>query len=79
MRVSGLGFLKGTYCPHFIGEGRDNDFRAMMRKYGGVGYGIDNGAALVWEAGKFRAIRIAPEVVANRLAVRRGRLVEEPL
>lgn len=46
IRVAGLGLLPGTFCPHVLGENRLDNFRAMMARKGGVGYGVDDGAAL---------------------------------
>jgi len=51
IRVRGLGLVPGTFCPHVLGENRLHSFSEMMAKFGGVGYGADDGTALVIKYG----------------------------
>lgn len=52
IRVAGLGLVPGTFCPHVLGENRMENFRALMAKTGGIGYGVNDGAALEVKDGK---------------------------
>ena len=47
IRVRGLGLLPGTFCPHVLGEKRLDNFKAMIDRVGGVGYGVNDGTALL--------------------------------
>lgn len=77
-----LGFLKGSCSPHWGGEvHRRREFHAMVRS-GDVpaGYGISDGAALVFEDG--RPVDVVSSVQgagAYRVELLRDRLVETAL
>jgi len=77
-----LGLLKGSCSPHWGGEThRRRDFHAMIRR-GDVpaGYGVSDGAALVFEDGRLcEVVSNAPEAGAFRVELARDRLVETPL
>ncbi len=72
MRVTCMGLARGTYCPHLLGEGRLDDFAGMIGKYGGVGYGVDNCAALLVLNGEIKALRSQPGVVVKKLWREKG-------
>lgn len=58
----GLGWLRGSACPHYFGEaGRAERFRGWVAD-GTLppGYGVDDGVALVWRDG------VLAEVVSER-------------
>lgn len=58
----GLGWLRGSACPHYFGEeGRAERFRGWVAE-GTLppGYGVDDGVALVWRDG------VLAEVVSER-------------
>lgn len=61
IRVKGLGFLKGTACPHFdgqtLGVKRKKHFQDMMKKVGGLGIGINNYCAVEYRDGKETVLR----------------------
>lgn len=77
-----LGFLKGSCSPHWDGEAhRRRDFHAMIRR-GDVpaGYGVSDGAALVFEDGRLaEVVSSAPGAGAFRVELARDRLLETPL
>ena len=79
MRVSCLGFVKGTYCPHVIGEGRLDNFRSMITRYGGPGYAVNDCGAILIEDAKMRPLRCDTGVVIKRLTRRSGHLREVDL
>jgi dipeptidase E len=72
MRVSGLGLLRGTFCPHYLHERRQEDFAGMIGKYGGFGYGIDNGAALLVRNGEASVLRSLEGSAVVRIEKIRG-------
>ena len=56
-RIKGLGFVKGLACPHMVREpDRLPSFKKMVKQYGGIGYAIDDCAAVVFTDGKTYAI-----------------------
>ena len=81
--VTGLGLVKGMVCPHYNGRTygvpRRRDFRAMMRRKGGRGLGIDNHCALVFSGSGYRVLKTKDRVGAHALRIERGELVERTL
>ena len=81
--VTGLGLVKGMACPHYNGRTynvpRRRDFRAMMRKRGGRGLGIDNHCAVVFTKSGYRVVTTKERVGAHALCVERGELIERKL
>ena len=81
--VTGLGLVKGMVCPHYNGRthgvSRRRDFRAMVRRKGGRGLGIDNHCAVVYTATGYRLIKTKTRVGAHALWIRRGELIERKL
>lgn len=77
-----LGFLKGSCSPHWSSEvHRRRNFHAMVRR-GDVpaGYGIDDGAALVFEDGRLAdVVSSIPGATAYRVELARDRLLETEL
>ena len=77
-----LGFLKGSCSPHWGGEvHRRRDFHAMIRR-GDVpaGYGISDGAALLFENSRLvEAVSTDPAAGAFRVERTGDRLCETPL
>lgn len=55
IEVKGLGLIPGIYCPHYNsmtrGVPRRKDFRAMIRKTGGLGIAVENNCALAFVNG----------------------------
>ena len=60
IRVSGLGLLPGTHCPHYdsatLGVKRADSFQAMMQARGGVGIAIEDDCALAFVDGQYRVL-----------------------
>jgi len=79
IRVSGLGLIAGTVCPHFHHTDRRRDFRKMVRRLGGSGVALDDGCALEVVDGQFRIL--ASMRGAGAWTVRRAgrRLIERPV
>ena len=81
--VTGLGLVKLMACPHYNGRTynvpRRRDFRAMMRKRGGRGLGIDNHCAVVFTRTGYRVVRTMERVGAHALCIERGELIERKL
>jgi len=57
IRVTGLGLVKGTVCPHFHHDDREKDFLAMIARMGGFGIGIDDRCALEVVDGRYRVLQ----------------------
>jgi dipeptidase E len=77
----GLGFLKGSACPHYDGETmrRPKLHDAIL---GGLpaAYAADDGAALHFIDGEFaEAVASHPDARAYRVHLREGQLLEEPI
>lgn len=79
LRVRGLGLIEGTGCPHYDGEKRDTSFIAMIRRIGGVGLAMDNGAALEVADGRWRVVTSLKGAGAYRLTRRFGTVTTEAL
>jgi len=77
-----LGFLKGSCSPHWGSEAhRRRNFHAMVRR-GDVpaGYGVDEGAALVFEDGRLaEVVSGVAGATAYRVELVRDRLLETEL
>ena len=81
--VTGLGLVGGMACPHYNGRTynvpRRRDFRAMMRRKGGCGLGIDNHCAVVFAGAGYRVLTTKERVGAHALRMARGELIERKL
>jgi peptidase E len=77
-----LGFLKGSCSPHWLGEPhRRRDFHALLRS-GALpgGYGICDGAALVFENGRLvEAVSASSGAGAYRVEMKADRLQESAI
>ena len=77
-----LGFVKGSCSPHWGGEvHRRREFHAMVRR-GGVpaGYGLTDGAALLFEDGRLaEAVAVSSSAGAFRVECAGDRLCESSL
>ena len=60
IRVKGLGFQSGVFCPHLDQEGRHEPFRDMIARQGGTGIACDDNAA-IWYRSKKRPVVIASQ------------------
>jgi peptidase E len=80
--LRGLGFLKGSCSPHWGGEvHRRREFHALVRKGElPAGYGLSDGAALLFEDGRLvDAVAGASGAAAFRVERTADRLCETPL
>ena len=80
IRVSGLGFVNVTYCPHYHSEGREESFSKMIAKRGGIGIACDDNAAIEIGGDRYRILTATPTAKAYKLFKRDGRvrIVELP-
>ena len=64
IRVKGMGLVDALACPHYDGETagvkREQDFKQMVKKQGGMGIAIDNCCALELVDNEFRVITSRP-------------------
>lgn len=79
--MDGLGFLRGTACPHYDGEpARQAAYRAFVADGATPGYAADDGAALHFVGGRLKEVVTSrSDAGAYRVQVRKGRVVERPL
>ena len=66
----GLGFLPGSNCPHYDGEAerRPTYHRLVADRNLPGGYGVDDGAALVFDGTELREVVVSrPEAAAYRV------------
>ncbi len=78
MRVRGLGFCRGTFCPHLDAENRHESFSEMMLRHGGFGIACDNNAAVWYRNGYQAMVKTAHKDAAIHLYKRRkGRILVE--
>ncbi len=52
VRVKGLGFCPGMFCPHLDAEQRQEPFSQMIARFGGTGIACDNNAAIWYNNSK---------------------------
>ena len=74
----GLGFLSGSFSPHYDGEpDRRPRFHAAVARGLPAGFACDDGAALVFEGRRLAgAVASRPRALAYRIERRRGEVVE---
>lgn len=77
----GLGFIRGSACPHHDGEPeRREAFRRIIRRGAPAGYAVEDGVALHFAGARLReVVSSRPDARAYRVALRRGKVVEHPL
>lgn len=76
IRVSGMGLLRGTFCPHYHYENRVDDFHAMVRRKGGFGIACDDACALEVVDGHYKVLAATPDAKTYTVIRRRGQIVE---
>ncbi len=83
IKVRGLGFLKGTLCPHYNsgtnGIPRAKKFQEMIAKRGGTGIAIDNSCAIEFIDDSFKVISVKPKHSAYRISKRKGRVISKEI
>ena len=77
----GLGLVKGTACPHYDGESeRQPAYRRLIAGGAASGYAVEDGAALHFVGTQLKeVVSSRPGAAAYRVALRRRKVVEEPL
>ena len=79
IRVSGLGFLPGTCCPHYHAEQREDSFARMIDKRGGVGIALNDCTALQIDGDRFRIFTSSSVGRAYRISLCGGDVVSATL
>lgn len=75
IRVTGLGFEKGIFCPHVDAEKRHRPFGKMVVRHGVLGIACDNHAAVYYDGSKAVAVSSRAKARAWVYRERRGRLI----
>jgi dipeptidase E len=78
----GLAFLQGSFCPHYDGEAQRRPLFNRLVAEGDLpaGYGVDDGAALLFDGTELReAVGSRPGAGAYRVEVSGGVARETPL
>jgi len=79
IRVRGLGFIEATACPHVLGENRLAYFQAMMAKHRGVGIGIDDQCAVVFQGQRYQILRTRRDGFICKVYRHKDRVITEKL
>jgi peptidase E len=77
----GLGFVRGSACPHYDGEPeRPEAFRRMISRGAPTGYAAEDGVAFHFVGSKLQeAVSSRPDARAYRVVKRNGKVMEQPL
>jgi peptidase E len=77
----GLGFIRGSACPHYDGESeRRASYHQMIARGAQAGYAAEDGVALHFVGRRLKeAVSSRPNAGAYRVALRRGQIEEKPL
>jgi peptidase E len=77
----GLGFVRGSACPHYDGEpARPSAFRRMISRGAPAGYAAEDGVAFHFVGRKLEeAVGSRPGGRAYRVVKREGKAIETPL
>jgi dipeptidase E len=78
----GLGFLRGSFCPHYDAEDQRQPLfhRALLSGELGTGYAVGNLQSLHFEGDRFvTAVSPVADPLALRVEAVDGRIVETPL
>lgn len=77
----GLGFLRGTACPHFDGEPkRQQAFRRFVARGAPAGYAAEDGVALHFVGTRLKeVVSSRAKALAYRVQRTRGEVVQVPL
>lgn len=75
--VTGLGFVPGTFCPHYDSEAdRAPDLHAKLMKRGGSAYAADNCSALVFIDDSMQVVRSKDAAKVRKLRKEGGNIHE---
>lgn len=79
IRVTTLGMIPAIGCPHYHGEKRDENFRAMIQKTGGIGIACDDGAAIHVKGDSYCILTSLPDAHAYRVYRKAGKVYQEEI
>jgi len=74
IRVKCLGLVPFLLCPHYLKERRDEDFRNMVQRVGGMGIAVDDCAAFEIIDDRIRVISSKPEAQGFKVYKHRGKV-----
>jgi len=75
MRVKGLGFRPGLFCPHLDKERRHRPFSEMLQRRGGIGIACDNNAAVWYGQGNKPVVKCSRKGATVRLYRRKNKKI----
>jgi len=80
IKISGLGYVKALFCPHYDHEEyRKPELKEMMKKTSGVAIAIDNCAAIEIIDDKYRIISSKSEANAYKVYWSKGKFYHETI
>lgn len=79
IRVSGLGFIDASFCPHLHSGDRKESLLNMIRRCGGIWIACDDCAALEVVHGRWRIAAFTGKAGAYRMFRRKGGVAVQPL
>lgn len=79
IKVKCLGFIPVLLCPHYLKEHRDQSFKSMVQKTGGMAVALDDCSAMQIENDQVKFIQSKPTAFAFRLEKKNGTVVETKL
>lgn len=79
IRVSGLGLINLTFCPHYHVEKRETSFTQMIARRGGIGIACDNNAALEIVGDEYRILTSNPSAKAYKVYRKSGNTIVSEL
>lgn len=79
MKVRGLNFIRAVFCPHYHKESREEGFKKLIKRYGGIGIALDNNTALEIIDEKFRVIGSQKKTHAYRVYKKNKEIITEEL
>jgi dipeptidase E len=79
IRVKCLGFVPFTLCPHYLKEKRDEHYKNMIKRVGGMGLALDDCTAMEIIDDKYRIISSKKGANGFRIIKKGKNVVEEKL
>lgn len=77
VRLRGLGLVDGLLCPHYNSEPRRRSLATIVSKYGGMGLGVDDNAAIEIAGGTYRVLSSTEGAGVHRVFRQRDRVTTE--
>lgn len=83
INVKGLGFIKGTHCPHYDSQtlqvARKNNFQNMISRIGESGIAIEDNCAIEFIDGYYKVIASKPLASAYKVYKKNGKIISEKI